>query len=30
MPRIMQERPELIQKLQNLFEKATVEETLLI
>ena len=30
MPRIMQERPALIQKLQNLFEKATVEETLLI
>jgi len=30
IPRIANERPELIQKLQNLFEKATVEETLLM
>jgi flavin-dependent dehydrogenase len=30
IPGIMKERPELIQKIQNLFEKATVEETLLI
>ena len=30
IPRIMKERPELIQKLQNLFEKASVEETLLM
>lgn len=30
MPRIMKERPELMQKIQNLFEKASMEETLLI
>ena len=30
MPRVMEERPELIQKIQTLFEKASVEEALLI
>ena len=30
MPRIMKERPELTQKIQNLFEKASAEEALLI
>jgi flavin-dependent dehydrogenase len=30
VPRIMKERPELIQKIQNLFEKASAEEALLI
>jgi len=30
MPRVMKERPELIQKIQNLFEKASAEEALLI
>jgi len=30
MPRIIKERPELIQKIQNLFEKASAEEALLI
>jgi hypothetical protein len=30
MPTTMQERPELIKKLQDLFETATPEETLLI
>ena len=30
MPRVMQERPELLQKIQTLFEKASAEEALLI
>jgi len=30
MPRVMKERPELIQKIQNLFEKVSIEEALLI
>jgi flavin-dependent dehydrogenase len=30
IPKIMKERPDLIQKIQNLFEEATVEETLLM
>lgn len=30
VPRIMQEKPELIQKIQNLFEKASIEETYLL
>jgi hypothetical protein len=30
MPRVAEERPELIQRMQSLFEEASVEETLLL